>query len=722
MNSPIKEHVRANYAISSLYLDPNNYRFRDKAAYVEVHESNVTDQSIQQRTLGFISGARNEDLKDLIDSFKQNGYLPVDQIQVRRVDEKKIIVIEGNRRVAALKVLARDYENHLSIGKLDPEIFRAVPVALYSSDDGAKHKILMGLKHISGNKKWPAINQAKLIHSLINDDRLSEEEVCRSIGIKRPELRSTLRTLSLVDVYLDSDYGDQFVPEKYSVFKEIIKSQKIVKWLGLSNIDFNIAQLNETNIERIFSWISTVDEDVLDDDLEEENYLTVTKEPVINTALQIRELAKLIDDDSALENLDSTRSLSEALLSSESLGKSKLENSLKMIKEQTNVAFNFSSMMSSDNLEIVKDSINRLQALLTTKNSKPEVNERDFLDKTSLYQDATVHFTEIYIRKYKKFTDTYIGSFKAVNIFAGLNNSGKSSILEALYIVTKLSDPKSHIKINNFRNKNYASHTKEITSSHYNSIIDSFDIEAIFEDEKILTKGQKKQQSDLSNIYDYIGTFFSETLIGEDRYNFSADFTRKGMSITSNTNNILCNSIFSSPSSIDEEALFRSAYSKAVRNGAKKEVVDFIKLNIDPDIIDIELLSNDNTFFVSHKDREKCLDLSLYGDGLQKVFFLAIKISACESGVILLDEIENGIHKNLLAEFTALIEILASRYRVQVFITSHSKECIDSFVTNRFKGKEISAYTIDGNGKIKHFSEEDLENLIPYINLDIREV
>lgn len=722
MNIPEKEHLRTTYAISSLYLDPNNYRFKDKAAYVEVPEAQYTDNAIQLRTFSFVAGNRNEDIKDLVESFKQNGFLPVDQIQVRRIDDKKIIVIEGNRRVAALKLLAQEHENNYSIGKLDPAIFKAVPVALYSTESSAKHKILMGLKHISGNKKWPAINQAKLIYSLITEENLSEDEVCSSIGIGRPELRSTLRTLALLDLYSKSDYGDQFLPERYSVFKEIIKSSKIIKWLGLSNFNFDLDNASSTNLERLFSWISSVEEDVLDDDLEEDKYLKVTKEPVINTALQIRELAKLIDDPSALENLDATRSLSEAMLSSESLGKNKLDNSLKMIKEQTNVAFNFSSMITGDNLEVVKDSINRLQALLVTKNKNPDSDTIDILDRYPLIPEAVTHFSEIHIIKYKKFSNTTVSNLKSVNIFAGLNNSGKSSILEAIYILTKLSDPQSLVKIDNFRNKNISNYSKESSNAHYEHLIEKVEISAVFEDSNVKIEGHKTTQSDLVNIYDYIGSFNSIAHLDDDAYSFNATFTRKGLSITSNTNNVLCNSILCSPSSNDDEMTFKYAFTKSVKNGAKKDVVDFIKENIDNKIIDIQLLSSDNTFFVTHEDPEKNLELSHYGDGLQKVFFLAIKIAACEGGVILLDEVENGIHKSLLTKFTELIERLADKYRVQVFITSHSKECIDAFVENDFNKTEISAYSINGNGGIKHFNGEELENLISFVNLDIREV
>ncbi|WP_412096240.1 ParB N-terminal domain-containing protein [Citrobacter freundii] len=42
-------------------------------------------------------------MKDLIASFKANGYLDVDVIQVKDLGDNNYLVLEGNRRVTALK-------------------------------------------------------------------------------------------------------------------------------------------------------------------------------------------------------------------------------------------------------------------------------------------------------------------------------------------------------------------------------------------------------------------------------------------------------------------------------------------------------------------------------------------------------------------------------------------------------------------------------------------
>jgi len=67
--------------IKNLYLDPNNYRFVDNSNYKHISDSDATKENIQKRTRNFIEGDKFSKIKDLVESFKTNGYLNVDVIQ-----------------------------------------------------------------------------------------------------------------------------------------------------------------------------------------------------------------------------------------------------------------------------------------------------------------------------------------------------------------------------------------------------------------------------------------------------------------------------------------------------------------------------------------------------------------------------------------------------------------------------------------------------------------
>ncbi len=188
-------------SLKNLYLDPNNYRFIDNKDYHKIAEQDVFKEDIQKRTTAFIWGENNQEIKDLIQSFRANGYLPVDQIQARKIDDNKYLVVEGNRRVATLKYLQEQYNKQsIDLGNLDKEIFSKVPIVIYDQVDETHHQILMGLKRISGNKKWPAVNQAKLLKDL-REKGMSEEKIKDALGISTVQLRRFLRTLALVDEY-----------------------------------------------------------------------------------------------------------------------------------------------------------------------------------------------------------------------------------------------------------------------------------------------------------------------------------------------------------------------------------------------------------------------------------------------------------------------------------------------------------------------------------------
>ena len=90
---------------------------------------------------------------------------------------------------------------------------------------------------------------------------------------------------------------------------------------------------------------------------------------------------------------------------------------------------------------------------------------------------------------------------------------------------------------------------------------------------------------------------------------------------------------------------------------------------------------------------------------------------------MLIDEFETAIHYSLLVEFTRFIHELADEFNVQVFITTHSKECIDAFVKNGYRNTEISAYLVKDTEEkvaVKNITGENLEYLVDSISFDLR--
>lgn len=74
----------------------------------------------------------------------------------------------------------------------------------------------------------------------------------------------------------------------------------------------------------------------------------------------------------------------------------------------------------------------------------------------------------------------------------------------------------------------------------------------------------------------------------------------------------------------------------------------------------------------------RMVPLSLLGDGLGGLASILLAIADAAGGVVLIDEIENGIHHSVLSRIWAAIGEAARRYNTQVFATTHSFECIEA--------------------------------------------
>lgn len=73
------------------------------------------------------------------------------------------------------------------------------------------------------------------------------------------------------------------------------------------------------------------------------------------------------------------------------------------------------------------------------------------------------------------------------------------------------------------------------------------------------------------------------------------------------------------------------------------------------------------------------IPLRSLGNGMQRMFSIALALANASDGILLIDEIENGIHYSVMPELWQLIFQLAYRLNIQVFATTHSWDCIEAF-------------------------------------------
>ena len=70
------------------------------------------------------------------------------------------------------------------------------------------------------------------------------------------------------------------------------------------------------------------------------------------------------------------------------------------------------------------------------------------------------------------------------------------------------------------------------------------------------------------------------------------------------------------------------------------------------------------------------MPLPLMGDGMGRLLGIALATPKAQDGLLLIDEIENGLHHTVMGKVWEGIADLARDYNVQVFATTHSEECL----------------------------------------------
>ncbi len=113
----------------------------------------------------------------------------------------------------------------------------------------------------------------------------------------------------------------------------------------------------------------------------------------------------------------------------------------------------------------------------------------------------------------------------------------------------------------------------------------------------------------------------------------------------------------------------------------KDELIENLKLFI-PDIKDISintaLIPKTSTILILEKEKNK-IPLPQYGDGVNQYFRYLLELQMCKGKMLMIDEIDTGIHHSKLKKLLKAVIVKAKKYEVQIFATTHSKECMEAY-------------------------------------------
>jgi len=362
------------------------------------------------------------------------------------------------------------------------------------------------------------------------------------------------------------------------------------------------------------------------------------------------------------------------------------------------------------------------------------------------------------IKSFKALSNVILDDCGDINIIIGNNNSGKTTILEAIYLldykssrsfasvsrkrITRIGIPtgitpmESFMSMFNFKQPiddkhigiEFTKHKKtnefilngELVDVHYtkdeldnlvkNNMLRKYMIDDI--DESIPVQ-------EFNGILKYNN--YSNNVVQSDIY--SAFHLQSNKEINSNNPLDRVNYI-TTTDHINEHSLAR-LISRATEYGYKNKLLDLVK-DFDSNILDIDILVNDNrrTSVKIKHEKYGYTHISNFGDGIKKVLFLAGSMLNSEDGILLIDEIETAIHTSGMNTIFKWLVKQVDKLNVQIFMTTHSDETLSNIITNSTDDKvDIIIYKMESLDDMiisRRYSEEKAYRLLIENGEDIR--
>ena len=343
-------------------------------------------------------------------------------------------------------------------------------------------------------------------------------------------------------------------------------------------------------------------------------------------------------------------------------------------------------------------------------------------------ESRSSQFSNLQIGAYRGITGVSLDGLRRINLIAGVNNAGKTSVLEAVHLLSHQNDETALLNTMRWRGKWEGPPDPDwLVDQIPPHIRVAGDFDEI-EDNTAEVVVQRKDEADerIGDQASFLRRYWIESRYGN--WTQSTDvalFSDRPHRAHFEGRHWLCRCSLTSPFVANRMDALVKAHDAALDVGTKTEVIDFIKENIDSQITSIDFADTQRRFLATHPDFERAPDLASFGDGLWRVFEIGMLLASVRGGVLLIDEFESAIHPQLLSDFTRVVQRLAVELNVQVFLTTHSKEALDAFITNNYKTDDIAAYALRRHPKgidVRRFDGDQLLLLHEAADFDLRGV
>ena len=302
------------------------------------------------------------------------------------------------------------------------------------------------------------------------------------------------------------------------------------------------------------------------------------------------------------------------------------------------------------------------------------------------------------IENFRGFPSFEMQNLGRLNLIVGTNNSGKTSILEAIQLLIAL--PTNHailaeisISRSEYVNVNSDSHLS-IRHFFYNHKIEENDeititgVDHIGKSEQTILKGQKNRDGSPELFVLHLADADPENRVTDT--SLWLPISQDGIVIIDALRKANWEKSFSSlppksqfvnSSSMTSKQMIE-LFDQIVITPEEELVIESLQI-IEPNIKRIAIFSSEkyryegtrNGFVVQLTDQKQRVPIGSMGDGVWRMLGLALAIVNAKDGVLLVDEIDTGLHFTAMSDMWKMLWETAKRLNVQIFATTHSKDC-----------------------------------------------
>lgn len=350
-------------------------------------------------------------------------------------------------------------------------------------------------------------------------------------------------------------------------------------------------------------------------------------------------------------------------------------------------------------------------------------------------------FKNIEIKNFRGIDNLRIDGFSRVNVFLGQNSSGKSSVLESLLLLVGMSNPDLLQTVNSIRARGYTGFSDleymfmncnlaikpEISSEMFDNSQRRLELGLTYVFDERAENGAQNGQIPTSETKTFLNTL--KLVFGLLENGVSSSFES---SITVNAAGIVTNRKIADGYLEKNSAAFLSADLSSgnpsndlveLAKRKKKDVVVELLKKFDEKINALEILNN--VAYIGWDGLDQLLKVNMMGDGLRRYLNIVAAAANPRNNIILIDEIDNGLHYSAYKKLWEAIFSLAISTNKQVFVTTHSKEtlfslnemlqeqadyqkdlCLYTLVNTELKGLQAYRYTYEG---LSGACENDIE-------------